>query len=64
MNELIEFLKGKKTYIIAIAIVVLGFLQGMEVFIVPEWAWGILGALGLASLRAGVNKVADTIKKK
>ena len=62
MNEVIEFLKGKKTYIIAIAIVVLGTLQGLGIFVVPEIAWTILGALGLAFVGAGVNKVSDAVK--
>ncbi len=62
MNEVIEFLKGKKTYFIAGAIAVLGTLQGLGVFVVPEVAWTILGALGLAFIRAGVNKVSDAVK--
>lgn len=64
LNDLKEFLKGKKTYIVAIAIVVLGALQGLDVFVLPEWAWPIVAALGLTTLRAGVNKVSDTIKEK
>jgi len=62
MNELIEFLKGKKTYIVAILMVALGLLQGFGFFVLPEWAWAILAAIGLTSLRAGVKKIADTIK--
>jgi len=62
MEDLIKWLKGKKSYIIAIAIMVLGFLQGFGIFIVPEWTWAVLAALGLAFIRAGVNKVADTIR--
>ena len=62
MENLIELLKGKKTYIVAIAILILGGLQGLGVFVVPEWAWPILGALGLTTIRAGVNKVAEEIK--
>lgn len=60
--NIIEFLKGKKTYIIAIAIVVLGILQGYGIFAVPEWVWPIIGGLGLGTLRAGVNKIAETVK--
>lgn len=64
MDSVIEFLKGKKTYLVAIAIVVLGFLQGFNIFIVPEWAWPIVAAVGLATLRDGVNKVAKVVKPK
>lgn len=64
MDNIIELLKGKKTYLVAIAIVVLGFLQGFNIFIVPEWAWPIVAAVGLTTLRAGVNKVAEEVKPK
>ena len=60
--KIIEFLKGKKTYLIAATVVVLGFLQGMDIFVVPDGVWAIVGGLGLTTLRSGVNKVADTVK--
>lgn len=59
---MIKFLKGKKTYIIAGTICVLGFLQGTGIFILPDYVWPILGGLGLTTLRAGVNKVAESVK--
>lgn len=62
MNEIIEFLKGKKTYIFAAVTVILGVLQGLGFFVLPEYAWPILIVLLGASLRAGVNKVADAVK--
>jgi len=62
MDKLIEFLKGKKTYIVAITTVVLGLLQGLGIFTMPEYIWPVLaGAFGI-SLRAGVNKVAETVE--
>lgn len=63
MNEIWTFLKGKKTYIIGIVIAILGVLQGLDIFTLPEWAWPIIAAAGLATLRAGVNKVAEGVKK-
>ena len=56
MNKIITFLRGRKTYAIAVAIVIVSILRhyGYEV---PEEIWGILGALGLSFLRAGVDKV-------
>ena len=65
MNALVEikgFLKGKKTYIVAAAVAVLGALQGLDIFVMPEWSWGILAAIGLGSLRAGVTGVAKSIR--
>ena len=64
MEKLLELVKGKKTYIVAIAIVVLGLLQGLDIFIMPDWSWPILAAVGLSTLRSGINKVADEVKPK
>jgi len=60
--QLLKFLTGKKTYIIAGVIGLLGVLQGLDVLILPESAWLVLGAFGLGALRSGVNKVAATVK--
>jgi len=64
MKDLIEYLKGKKTYIIAIVIAVLGTLQGLGIFVLPNEVYAVLGALGFSCIRAGVNKVAKTVKPK
>jgi hypothetical protein len=29
----------------------------------PEWGWGILGAVGLGALRAGVDTVAKKVEE-
>jgi len=63
MNETIKFLMGKKTYLIAASVVVLGFLQGMDIFTVPDAVWPILAGFGLTTLRSGVKSVADSVKK-
>lgn len=52
-----EFLKGKKTYLVAFAGVIVAGLHGMgyidtNVF---ELLMGILGSFGLASVRHGMN---------
>ena len=60
-------LEGKKTFIIAIVICVLGILEAFEYWSAPEWIWPILGAMGLGFLRSGVNsvkKIAEKIPKK
>ena len=58
MAEVIEYLKGKKTYIIAGLIAVVTFLQYAELIDAETAAmlFGLLGAGGAASLRAGVKK--------
>ena len=61
-EDILTWLKGKKTYIIALVIMVIASLQAFDIFMVPEWAWAVLAALGLSSIRAGVTKVEDAIK--
>ena len=50
-----EWLKGKKTYFIAIIAGVLAVLQSLGYNVPPE-VYAVLGSLGLATLRAGVEK--------
>lgn len=64
MDDLKTWLTGRKTYIIAVAMVFLGLLQGLEIFVLPEEVWYVIGGAGLASLRAGVNAVSESVKKK
>jgi len=64
MIKTIKFLKGKKTYIVAVAIAVLGVLQGTGLFTLPEAVWPVLAAVGLTTIRSGVNEVAKTVKPK
>ena len=63
MEKVLEFLKGKKSYLLTAALLIFGILQGLDIFVMPEWAWPVFGALGLGFLRAGVQKVAAEIKK-
>lgn len=55
MKNLLELLNGKKTYIIAIIIGIVAALNALG-YVVPEYVYGILGALGLGAVRAGVKK--------
>jgi len=57
--KLIDFLAGKKTYIIAIVLAVLNLAVAMNWLTVDQLNQvnAILVALGLGALRAGVNKV-------
>jgi len=57
------FLQGKKTYIIAALIAVLGFFEGTGIFHVPAEIWPVLGAVALGSVRAGVKKTEKAIKE-
>lgn len=50
-----SLLRGKKTYAAAVAIVGLAAAQALGVT-VPNEAWFVLNALGLAGLRAAVEE--------
>lgn len=53
-----DFLKGKKTYLVALVGIIINGLWGMG-YLTAEWlpvANTILVFLGLGALRAGVNK--------
>ena len=57
-----ESIQGKKTYIIAAVVALLGIVQGILGIEIPgvelgdNWIMTVLGALGLGTLRAGVAK--------
>jgi len=51
-----KFLKGKKTYLIAVIAAVALFGQLAGLWEVPAELWQGLGIGGLATLRAGVKK--------
>ena len=61
--KLINFFKGKKTYIITSAVLVLGALEGLGIYEISEVGWMVLLSLGLGFLRAGVEKTAAAVKK-
>ena len=49
LNNIFEFLRGKKTYAIGILMVILGILQGNNQL--------ILEGLGFIFVRAGISKI-------
>jgi len=55
MTGIIEWLKGKKTYIIAAVTFILGGLAAIG-YAVPEWVIPILVSLGLYTSRIGSVK--------
>lgn len=57
MERIVSFLKGKKTYGIAAMALIVAVLRGVWDIEVPEYVWGVLAALGLGFLRAGVRKI-------
>lgn len=55
MQSILDFLSGKKTYVIAIATGILAGLQAYGI-VIPDYVYALLGAIGLGTLRAGVTK--------
>lgn len=53
--EMFNFLKGKKTYIVALITAIIAGAQALG-YNIPNEVYAILGALGLSTLRAGVGK--------
>jgi len=51
-----NWLKGKKTIITAIVYAIAAVLNETGIYVVPELAFQVLAALGLITLRLGVNK--------
>lgn len=49
LEKVLEFLSGRKTYVIGVLMILLGILQGDNKL--------ILEGLGLITLRAGVSKI-------
>jgi len=58
-NEVVKWLEGKKTYAVAITILICGVLNWQGV-VIPEFLWAALAAFGLGFLRAGVKKTETT----
>lgn len=55
---MLEFLQGKKTYIVAILVGIVGILQWVGVEI-PEAVWTILSAFGLGAVRSALKKIEE-----
>ncbi len=62
MQKILDFLNGKRTYIIAGLAVIGGIAQKLGFLgYIPEWVWLIVGGVGLGTLRAAIKKVADSL---
>jgi hypothetical protein len=53
MQKVMELLKGKKTYIVATVAAATAFVGAMG-WEVPSVVWELLGAVGLATVRASI----------
>ncbi len=61
MKDIIEALKGKKSFIIVGLAIVLGVLQGMGYFVMPVEGWAIITALFGGTMAAKGNRIAGDV---
>ena len=52
MQKLLDFMKGKKAYAVAVAAAVLAFCEAMG-WPIPPYVYALLAALGIATIKAG-----------
>ena len=52
---MLDFLSGKKTYILLIVSGILGLLQSFGI-VIPEWIWVVDATLMGGAFRAGIEK--------
>jgi len=62
LSQLEILLKGKKTYLVVIAAVILGILEGYDILEVSTPMWVVIGALGAGSIRSAVNTIEKAIE--
>ena len=60
MQKLLDFLQQKKTYITMGVTFALAGAQAIG-YPVPAWVYVILGALGITFVKAGQNRIENTI---
>ena len=53
-----DFFKGKKTYIIVAVFVLAMIIPAATGFVVPDYVYGILAALGLGAVRLGMQAIS------
>ena len=64
MEKVLAFLKGKRTYLVVVVMIVVAMLKALGVIDAPayEAIMGLLAALGFGALRAGVERAAGEIQ--
>ena len=55
MSSILAFIDGKKTYITMLLTFVAAGLTACG-YTIPEWAWIVLGGLGLGTIRSAIKK--------
>lgn len=53
MSQVLAFLAGKKTYLVA-GLTLVGAVLTMIGYHIPDWVWPVLGAAGLGAVRSAI----------
>ena len=56
MKKIMDYLQGKKTYIVAILTAVFIILNAFDV-VIPEYIWQLLAVAGLGAVRSALKKL-------
>ena len=62
MSNVLAFLNGKKTYLVALVVAVIAVLDVEGVWAAPEWVYLVLGAAGFTTIRMGVSDLKKSLK--
>lgn len=54
MSSIVSFFDGKKSYIVAALTGAAAVAQALG-YVIPEWVWPVLGALGLGAVRSSIK---------
>jgi hypothetical protein len=55
LTTVLDFLNGKKTYIVAIVAAATAIAEALG-YTVPDWVYAMEGALGIGALRVAITK--------
>lgn len=56
-------LKGKRTYTLVAAAIILGVLEGFDIFEIPTPWWIVITAAGFGFMRAPINRIEKLIEE-
>jgi len=63
MNKLLVILKGKKTYITIALMMIIGVMEGLDIYEIPMQVWLFLSLIGLGFIKAGSNRIEQIIEE-
>ena len=62
MKKILDFLRGKKTYVVALVVIAATVCKANGIDI-PDWVWGVLAGTGLITSRAAIQSIVKDVDK-